>query len=297
LIKKFLVFAIIFLFIGTSTVSSTEKIDNDICSTTNFNGKLSGYVRNLFGDSIEGALVRVYFHNTYEEDYSDDDGYFQVTNIPLCKCLKIGKCSKEDYKTELILLAIHENTIHDFILTFAEDFIEHVDQSVEIPSNYHSSDTIEVAKETLSRGNIAYAYILSQGPCYFYLDDPETITSFDILNCPEYGCATWINYGKMLVCGENSSLWEINLCNRTASKIGGGGVSLGGLSYNPVNDKLYGITSTELYEIDINTGNQTYIGSFGISDAIVCLAIDMDGVAWAYMTLNSVVMLYCIILT
>ena len=283
MIKKLLTFTIIFLFIGTNIVSSTEKIDNDICITINFNGNLSGYVRNMSGGSIEGALVRVIFHNTYEEDYSDKDGYYQVTNIPLCKCLKIGKCSKEEYKTEWVLLGIHENTVHDFILAFTEDFIEQVDQAVEKnPSNYHSSDTDEVAKETLSRGNIAYAYIFTQGPCYFYLDDPETITSFDILNCPEYVCATWTNYGKMLVLDETSALWEINLCDRTALKIGGGGVSLYGLSYNPVNDKLYGITSSDLYEIDINTGNQTYIGSFGISDSLVCLAIDMDGVAWAY---------------
>jgi hypothetical protein len=99
-------------------------MDNDKCSTTNFDGNLSGYVRNISGGSIEGALVRIYFHNTYEEDYSDKDGYFQVTNIPLCKCLKIGKCSKEDYKTEWVLLGIHENTVHDFILTYTEDFID-----------------------------------------------------------------------------------------------------------------------------------------------------------------------------
>jgi hypothetical protein len=282
LIRKLLAFVIIFLFIGTSIVSSTEKTDNELCCTTNFNGSLSGYVRNISGGSIERALVRVYFHNTYEEDYSDKDGYYQVTNIPLCKCLKIGKCSSEEYKTEWAILGIHENTVHDFILTNSVDFREHIDQTVEeFPSNYYPLDTIKEAKETLSRGNIAYAYT-TQGPCYFYLDDSENVTFFDILNCPEYGCATWTNYGKMLVLDGTSALWEIDLCIRAASKIGGGGVDLYGLSYNPVNDKLYGITSSDLYEIDINTGNQTYIGSFGISHSLVCLAIDMDGVAWAY---------------
>ena len=105
--KKLFVYAILFLFFGVSVAASTERIETDICITTNYNGNLSGYIRNISGNLIEGALVRVYFHNTYEEDYSDKDGYYQVTDIPLCKCLKIGKCSKEDYKTEWVLLGIH----------------------------------------------------------------------------------------------------------------------------------------------------------------------------------------------
>jgi hypothetical protein len=153
---------------------------------------------------------------------------------------------------------------------------------IDTNTNYQLKDTIDMSKELLFNRKIAYAYKPTQGPCYFYLDDSENITSFDILNCPEYGCATWTNYGKMLVLDENSALWEIDLYNKTASKIGGGGVSLHYLSYNPVNDKLYGITSNELYEVDINTGNQTYIGNFDISIAIISLAINIDGVAWAY---------------
>jgi hypothetical protein len=65
---------------------------------------------------IEDALIRVHFHEEYEEDYSDESGFYQVTNIPLCYCMKDCVCSKEGYKTEMASMGISENTIHDFIL-------------------------------------------------------------------------------------------------------------------------------------------------------------------------------------
>ena len=79
-------------------------------------GTLSGYVNNTSMNPIEGALVRVYFHGTYEENYTDADGYYHVTNIPICYCMKNATCSKDGYKTEWVLLSIDENTTHDFIL-------------------------------------------------------------------------------------------------------------------------------------------------------------------------------------
>jgi hypothetical protein len=86
-----------------------------------YKGSLSGYVNDTNMDPIAGALVRVHFHGIYEEDYSDEDGYYHVTNIPICYCLKNATCSKKDYKTEWILLSINKNTIHDFILTIKEE--------------------------------------------------------------------------------------------------------------------------------------------------------------------------------
>lgn len=80
------------------------------------NGTLSGYVTDPTDNPIEGALVRVHFHGTYEEDYSDENGYYHVTNIPICWCMKNATCSKEGYKTEWVLLVITENTTYDFVL-------------------------------------------------------------------------------------------------------------------------------------------------------------------------------------
>ncbi|MBN1280141.1 MAG: carboxypeptidase regulatory-like domain-containing protein [Candidatus Thermoplasmatota archaeon] len=81
------------------------------------NASLSGYVTDPRQQPIADALVRVYYHETYQENYSDETGYYHVTNIPLCWCMKNATCSKEGYYPEWILLAIGENTTHDFVLT------------------------------------------------------------------------------------------------------------------------------------------------------------------------------------
>lgn len=78
---------------------------------------LSGYVTDSLMNPINAALVRVYFHGTYEENYSNSLGYYHVAHIPLCYCLKNATCSKEGYHTEWVLLSISENTTYDFILT------------------------------------------------------------------------------------------------------------------------------------------------------------------------------------
>jgi hypothetical protein len=113
--KKLLVVGIILLFIGVSVSTSTGKIDT--VKTIMNDGSLLGIVNDTSGNPIEGALVRVHFHETFEEDYSDEDGYYHVTYIPICYCLKNATCSKDGYKTEWVLLSIVENTTHDFILT------------------------------------------------------------------------------------------------------------------------------------------------------------------------------------
>ena len=97
---------------------SSQNIINMIPSSGNTinNGTLSGYVTDPLDNPIEGALIRVHFHGTYEEDYSDENGYYHVTNIPICYCMKNATCSKEGYKTEWELLSIAENTTYDFVL-------------------------------------------------------------------------------------------------------------------------------------------------------------------------------------
>jgi len=113
---KILVIGIIILFVGT-VITPTIASDTDTSTTLDYNGSLLGYVNDTSGNPIEEALIRVYFHGTYEEDYSDSMGFYRVTNIPICYCLKNATCSKECYKTEWVLLSIAENTTYDFVLS------------------------------------------------------------------------------------------------------------------------------------------------------------------------------------
>jgi hypothetical protein len=119
--KKGLVVGIIVILIGVSVASSTSRINLAILKTTGNDGSLLGYVNDTSGNPIEGALIRVHFHGTYEEDYSDEDGFYHVFNIPICYCMKNATCSKEGYKTEWELLSIAENTTYDFILTYGNN--------------------------------------------------------------------------------------------------------------------------------------------------------------------------------
>jgi len=111
----------ILIMIGFLPAAQSLKLkENSICVKTTFNtsneGTLSGFVRDSSNNSIEGALVRVYFHGEYRENYSDSNGYYHVIDIPICYCLKNATCSREGYKSEWVLLAIYETTTYDFTL-------------------------------------------------------------------------------------------------------------------------------------------------------------------------------------
>ena len=60
--------------------------------------------------------MRVHFHGKYEEDFTDQDGYYKVTDIPICYCMKEVCASKLGYKEEWVSLGIAEDTVYDFIL-------------------------------------------------------------------------------------------------------------------------------------------------------------------------------------
>ncbi len=127
-IKTGLVISVAFLFIMIGIFQTTATgIDlqqrtmmrsdtlHPLIATQN-EGSLSGYVTDQNMDPLENALVRVSFHDTYEEDYTDSSGYYHVTNIPICYCLKNATASKEGYSMECVLLSIGENTEYDFVL-------------------------------------------------------------------------------------------------------------------------------------------------------------------------------------
>jgi hypothetical protein len=126
--NKFLVLGIfvLFSFVAVSPIMLGEAMPNVNVSNPIIisggppnNGTLSGYVKDINMNPIEGVRVRVSFHETYEQNYSDENGYYHVTNIPMCYCMKNASCYKPCYSSEWVMLAIVENTIHDFTLNFS----------------------------------------------------------------------------------------------------------------------------------------------------------------------------------
>ncbi len=115
-------------------------------------GTLSGHVTDAEMNPIEGALIRVDFHETYRENYSDATGYYHVTDIPICYCIKNATCSKQGYIPETVSLAISENTIHNFTLTSTGPWL-YVGGSG--PGNYTK---IQDAIDNASIGDTVFVY-------------------------------------------------------------------------------------------------------------------------------------------
>jgi hypothetical protein len=113
------------LILLSSTVVSTSGCRISTAQTTESlieEGTLSGYVTDSEMHPVEGARIRVYFHETYRENYSDSTGHYRVNDIPICYCSKNATCAKEGYKTEWVWLSIYENTTYDFVLTPCEGY-------------------------------------------------------------------------------------------------------------------------------------------------------------------------------
>jgi len=156
LIRQGLAVAVILLFIGVALAPSINaEIESNESTCTNFldDGTLSGYVYDNNMEPIKEALVRVYFHETYKEDYTDSFGYYHVTNIPICYCLKNATASKAGYTTEWVLLSIDENTTYDFVLTPLDGNTLYV--GGDGPGNY---TTIQEAIDNASNGDMVYVY-------------------------------------------------------------------------------------------------------------------------------------------
>ena len=148
--KKLFVYVVAFFF----TLSSFVSFIGESIEQSNFEEEcsLSGYVTDPFSNPIEGARVRISFHDTYEENYTDSNGYYYVSNIPICYCMKNASASKEGYSTEWILLSISENTTHDFVLTPLGDIL-YVGGSG--PGNY---SRIQDAIDNASDGDTVFVY-------------------------------------------------------------------------------------------------------------------------------------------
>ena len=116
-VKKPLAVAVIFLFFGVSVISSTgTTFEKKSAMATFYEGSLSGYVNDSSMNPIVGAVVTVFFHGTYEKNYTDSSGYYHVTDIPICNCTKKVIAYKEGYQGEEVFLSIYENTTYDFVL-------------------------------------------------------------------------------------------------------------------------------------------------------------------------------------
>ncbi len=189
----------------------------------------------------------------------------------------------EELDTEVELEAAEELSIEDFEISDGlppDAIVEFLDPMVQggiVPSVY--DDTMYAYNTWDPNG------AFTRGPAYFSLSDPGTITSHAATISSNFlSGGTWTNDGKWLGVQYgigNGDLWEINPDTGAMTSIGGGGVSLSGLAYDPVTGKLYGAASYDLYEVNIADGSQTLIGNYG-GAMMIGIAFDQYGVLYGW---------------
>ena len=125
---------------------------------------------------------------------------------------------------------------------------------------------------------------MNEGPCYFPLDDPGDITFLKDTESPAFlSGGTYTNEETWIGCEYyTGALWLIDPENGDMESIGGGGIGLNGLSYSPPDSLLYGASGTGLYLIDMETGEQEFIGSFGATSLMIAIAFDFDGTLFGW---------------
>ena len=113
----------------------------------------------------------------------------------------------------------------------------------------------------------------------FILNDPGNLTNICFWDIPINFASSgaWTNDQRLIVVDySNGALYEIDIETCEIKTIGGGGVGLNGLTYDPIDKTLYGCSSYDLYKID-EEGNQELVGSFGTGETHIEIACDSQG--------------------
>jgi hypothetical protein len=156
-------------------------------------------------------------------------------------------------------------------------------------SNLPDIRTNDFHKKLIDDCTTMYGYNAYPGPestIFFDTCEPQTIEelgetiSEDFLAGGTFGCdGIWYatEYG-------NGILYGIDPYSGDMWSIGGGGVGINGLAYNPTNNKMYGCSSDDyLYEIDPDTGEQEMMGNLGYSGGLMIgMAFDSEGVLYGW---------------
>ncbi len=131
---------------------------------------------------------------------------------------------------------------------------------------------------------------LQPGPVTFNAGDPGTLQV--IAGQPSLAplaAGAWVN-GEWFAAEKSATapynLVKINTTTGSRTVIGNMGAPVRGISYNPVNGILYGVSATGLYTINRSTGQATLVGSISGS-SLAALAIHKTGQAYGADMLND----------
>jgi hypothetical protein len=149
------------------------------------------------------------------------------------------------------------------------------------------NSTSNICKQTC-KGKICYGYKVYPNPdliISFDLDNPDTLNTIGTpITTDKIAGGTWIE-GIWWCCEYssigNSKIWVIDHITGDMTLIGESGVGLNGLAYDDTTSKIYACSSTELYSIDMDSGDATLIGAFNINGCVM-VGIACDGYGKMY---------------
>jgi hypothetical protein len=189
-------------------------------------------------------------------------------------------------KTPVVL---YKTLIIGIILLFiGTSIVSSTDNTLkEIPVDSFPLEPVISSDEKFISNTTVYMFIVFgySGTGFYAFYDDGTYLFSEWTGDDFFSGGTWTNDGRYLCClYKNGTLYDIDPETLDACAIGDGGVSLNGLAYNPVNEKLYGASGKDLYEIDKTTGEQTYIGAFGIDNVshMIAIAFDINGICYGW---------------
>jgi hypothetical protein len=125
---------------------------------------------------------------------------------------------------------------------------------------------------------------IDQGPCSFDPGAPEIITLLAPTTSGDFiSGGTWANgqwYGCEFGGSDNTNIWTIDPETGDMISIGdydpgNTGISLNGLAFDPISEKMYACSSTALYTVNMGTGALTLVGNF-LTASNLMIAIDFD---------------------
>jgi hypothetical protein len=172
------------------------------------------------------------------------------------------------------------------LLFFGASVVSSMDNVVKnIPAEFKSVKSVYSSEEKSWYNTTWYEFISggSDGTGFYAFYSNGTYQFCEWEGDDFFSGGTWTNDGRYLCCMyENGTLYDIDPVTFDAYAIGDGGVSLNGLAYNPITEQLYGASSSDLYRIDMMTGEQIHIGAFDTGTTMIAIAFDMQGILYGW---------------
>jgi len=82
----------------------------------NGDGSLSGYVYDNGSQPLGSVLIRIQCSGLYNETFTDDFGYYEITDVPIVECLWTVTTTKQGYRHSSLERTIDEGSTQDFTL-------------------------------------------------------------------------------------------------------------------------------------------------------------------------------------